>query len=74
MTTHFDIGYNFGKLSHQYQPVPLALPIQMNPSNCTESELLFFWQGFDKGWVESEADTVVFTKAEGILSAHLEGV
>ena len=63
MTTNFtQLGYNHGKLSQQYQPVPFPLPTVCK--DCTEQELLQFWVGFDKGWTDSEASSVLFEKQE----------
>ena len=66
-TNFFDLGYNHGKLSQQYQPVPFPLPTPCK--SCTECELLNFWVGFDKGWTDSEASQVTFEKQE-LLNAN----
>lgn len=62
MTNFNELGYAHGKLSQQYQPIPFPLPTPCK--DCTDSELLQFWTGFDKGWIESEADNVTFYKGE----------
>ena len=52
-TTCFtELGYTHGKLSQQYQPVPFPLPSPCK--DCSDTELLAFWTGFDKGWMDSE--------------------
>jgi hypothetical protein len=47
-----EIGYTHGRLSQQYQPTPFPLPTPCK--DCSDTELLAFWTGFDKGWMDSE--------------------
>ena len=58
----FQLGFDFGKLSQQYQPV--EFPLSTAVTSATLEQQKEFWRGNIAGWDAAEASTVIFEKEE----------